>query len=70
MTRHPVSSSNLRSVGYDPGTLTLEVEFQDGAIYQYLQVPPAIYAGLMCAASKGGYLHDYIKDHYQYRKVR
>ena len=70
MTRHPVSSTNLRSVGYDPGTLTLEVEFQDGGLYQYFAVPESIYIGLMRASSKGGYLHDYIKDQYQYRKVR
>jgi len=70
MTRNPVSSTNLRSVGYDPGTLTLEIEFHDGAVYEYFAVPHAIYDGLMRASSKGGYLHDNIKDRYRCRKVR
>ncbi|MYL11521.1 MAG: KTSC domain-containing protein, partial [Cenarchaeum sp. SB0669_bin_11] len=30
MNRVPVSSSNLAAIGYDPNTLTLEVEFLRG----------------------------------------
>lgn len=33
MNRVPVSSSNLRAVGYDPNTRTLEVEFLNGGLY-------------------------------------
>lgn len=47
MKRQSVSSSNLRSVGYDPETKTLEVEFQNGSVYQYFNVPPQVYKGLM-----------------------
>ena len=44
MIRQPVTSSNLRTVGYDPITRTLEIEFQDGAVYQYDGVPPDVHA--------------------------
>ncbi|WP_140132871.1 KTSC domain-containing protein, partial [Vibrio parahaemolyticus] len=50
MERIAVSSSNLVSVGYDEGTMTLEVEFNNG-IYQYYDVPLYIYEELMGAAS-------------------
>lgn len=69
MNRQPVSSSNVRSVGYDSASSTLEVSFHDGGVYQYFGVPSTVYAGLMAAASKGGYLHRYIKGRYRYSKV-
>lgn len=70
MTRVRVQSSNLESVGYDPGTSTLEVEFKDGAIYQYFNVPEWVYQQLLRAPSKGGYLADHIKDRFRFRRVR
>jgi len=39
MLRMSVSSSNISSVGYDPKTQTLEVEFHNGGVYQYFNVP-------------------------------
>lgn len=70
MRRQPVSSSNLRSVGYDKSTNTLEIEFNSGGIYQYYNVPPAVYKGLMNASSHGKYFHARIKDIYRDIKVR
>ncbi len=69
MFRVPVVSSNLRSVGYDPATHVLEVEFHRGGIYQYYSVPEHVHRRLMGAASKGGYLADHVKDVYRYRRV-
>jgi hypothetical protein len=57
-------------VGYDQESRTLEVEFHSGGLYQYYGVPEAIYEGLMRAASKGSYFHEYIKDRYRYTRVR
>jgi len=71
MNRTPVSSSNLASVGYDPATNTLEVEFLNGSIYHYFNVPPSIYSGLMSASSHGSYLDQYVKKGgYSYRQIR
>jgi len=61
LPRFPVESSNIVSIGYDPVTSTLEIEFHSGAIYQYFAVPQEIYDGLMNARSKGAFFHQFIK---------
>ena len=68
MSRSSVSSSNLRSVGYENGTL--EVELHGGRVYQYYGVGYDRYADLMNASSKGSYLASHIKGHYRYRRIR
>ncbi len=70
MSRTSVSSSNLRSVGYDPAGAVLQIEFHHGGIYDYYRVPWRAYAGLMAAESKGGYHANHIKRHYSYRRVQ
>jgi len=65
----PVSSSNLRSVGYDPKTRVLEIEFHSGGIYQYSGVPESEYNALMNATSKGSYFAHNIKNNYSTRRV-
>ena len=62
MIRTPVSSSNLASVGYEPGTYVLEVEFNNGRVYQYLDVPQAHYDSLMMVPSVGAYFNANIRD--------
>lgn len=69
MSRTYVTSSNLHSVGYDSQTETLEIEFNDGAIYQYEGVSEVVYEELMSAPSHGKYFHAHIKDAYPYRRV-
>lgn len=70
MNRQSVSSSNLRSVGYDSSTNTLEIEFNSGGVYQYHGVPPAIYQKLMHAPSHGKYFHAHIKGVYRDTRIR
>lgn len=69
MYRQPVVSSNLSTVGYDPKSKTLEIEFKSGGVYQYLGVPEFVYTGLMSASSKGKYFANSIKDVYPFVKV-
>jgi hypothetical protein len=69
VSRIPVQSSNLASVEYYRETMTLEIEFKNGAIYQYFDVPEAIYEGLMTAGSKGQFLNRHIKGLYRYAKL-
>jgi KTSC domain len=71
MRRRAVSSSVLVSVGYDEETAVLELAFVDGGVYQYFEVPSAVYAGLMSASSHGKYFDAYVKDAgYRYTKIR
>lgn len=71
MNRTNVTSSNIRSIGYDPSTQTLEVEFLNGGIYQYSDVPQSTFDGLMAASSHGSYFDKYVKKAgYRYSKIR
>ncbi len=70
MDRQPVSSSNIRSVGYEVEAQMLELEFHSGGVYRYSGVPEVIYRGLIRAASKGSYFHQNIKDRYSFIRVR
>ncbi|MDI6734790.1 MAG: KTSC domain-containing protein [bacterium] len=70
MNRQPVISSNMRTIGYDSKSQTLEIEFHSGDIYQYFNVPESIYNALMSASSHGSYFHHYIKDQYRWTKIQ
>lgn len=69
MDRYNVASSNISSIGYDSTTQTLEVEFVDGAVYQYYGVPQNMYDQIMSESSKGRFLNTYIKNAYAYSRV-
>ena len=69
MNRTPVTSSSVASIGYDPNTMTLEVEFSDGSVYQYFDVPEPVYQDLMSASSVGTYLNRNIKANYRYAQI-
>ena len=71
MERIPVQSSTLASVGYDPDSSILEIEFNSGGgVYQYFGVPEFVHEGLMSAGSKGAYFDHHIKKAgYPYSKV-
>jgi uncharacterized protein len=63
------SSSNIASIGYDNQSETLEIEFLNGSIYQYFDIPERIYKELMGADSYGKYFASVIKGNYRYSKV-
>lgn len=69
MQRQQVSSSNIASIGYDAASYVLEVEFLNGAVYHYYDVPPAVYEQLMAAASHGTFLNANIKGAYRYERL-
>lgn len=67
----PVRSTNVASVGYDPGSSTLEVEFRAGGLYMYYGVPERHYLNLTSGTrSVGSYLAREIRGRYRYRKLR
>ena len=70
MERQYVSSSNIASIGFDPDHMILEIEFLNGAVSQYYDVPQSIYDGLMAADSHGKYFAAYIKKGgYRYAQI-
>ncbi|MGH3098054.1 MAG: KTSC domain-containing protein [Streptosporangiales bacterium] len=62
MQRKRVRSSVLASVGYESGTL--EVEVRGGNVYQYFIVPRHVYEELMAAPSHGSFFNTHIRDRY------
>lgn len=69
MDRDTVISSNVASVGYDEKSETLEIEFNNGTIYQYYNVPKPIYDEMMLSTSKGMFLNRQIKSNFPYSRV-
>ncbi|SDJ99709.1 KTSC domain-containing protein [Ferrimonas sediminum] len=69
MNRVPVASSNVASIGFDEESCTLEVEFNNGSVYQYFDVPSYLHSELMSADSVGSYLARNIKGSYGYQRV-
>ena len=71
MERARIESSDLKSVGYDEPTQTLEIEFRQGGTYQYFGVPKKIHDSLMqYALSHDQYHSRHIKNRYRRTKVR
>ena len=69
MDRTPVSSSNVASIGYDPDQMILEVEFNNGAVYNYIDVPTQIFTDFLNAASKGKFMWANIRDVFVYERI-
>ena len=70
MERDAVSSSNLASVGYNPDSETLEVEFaKTGKVYEYYNVPQFMFDRLMDAPSVGVFFNAEIKSAYSCNPV-
>lgn len=62
MERIPVSSSNIAAIGFELLSETLEVEFKNGSIYQYFNVPEVLFEQLMAATSVGAFFNANIRD--------
>jgi hypothetical protein len=64
MKRQPVRSASVASLGYDPRTKTLEVEFTSGAVYRYFGVSELEYQRLLESESIGRHLNQAIRNAY------
>ncbi|MBA3534217.1 MAG: KTSC domain-containing protein, partial [Ardenticatenales bacterium] len=64
-----VASSLINAIGYDEETEHLEIEFSDGALYLYKEVPGAIFRDFERADSKGKFFLEKIKDKYDRERL-
>jgi energy-coupling factor transporter ATP-binding protein EcfA2 len=72
MEKITVSSSNIASISYDEVNETLEIEFNDGAFYQYFEVSIQAADDFMKRPDEGSYgkhFARHIKGHYRYSKL-
>lgn len=60
ITRQPVKSSMLKSVGFENGVL--EVELHKGGIYRYEGISQEQFDALLAAESVGGHFNRVIKS--------
>jgi hypothetical protein len=59
-----LESGALISAAYDATRELLQLEFRDGAVYQYFDVAAAIYESLLQAPSKGSYFNRAIRGRF------
>lgn len=69
MQREPVQSSQIRSVGYEPASRTLEIEFSNGAVYQYSNVDPDIHTRMMESSSVGSFFNQNVRGVHEYIRL-
>ena len=62
-------SSNIARYRYDAKAHVLTVDFKSGGIYNYFDVPQAMYEQMRNASSKGQFLALNIKGTYRYARV-
>jgi len=70
MDRYPVKSSNIATIGYDRELHVLEIEFLNGKIYEYYDVPELVHQQLINAESPGGYFFSNIMNIYGGNKIQ
>ena len=68
--RHPVESTAIAKVGYSKHRHILEIEFVNGAVYRYSDVPVTVYRDLMAAESKARFYDSNVKGHYRSVPIR
>jgi hypothetical protein len=64
MERQQITSSYLKSVGYEKESHTLEIEFISGKVFQYLSFPEELYKNFNEASSKGKFFTQNIRGTY------
>ena len=68
--RQPVESTAIAKIGYSKRRHILEIEFVNGAVYRYLDVPVTVYRDLMSSESKARFYDSNIRGHYRSVVVR
>ncbi|PYP84952.1 MAG: KTSC domain-containing protein [Blastocatellia bacterium AA13] len=64
----PESSSIVRFC-YDGRKEILRVEFQNGGVYNYYDVPDSVFKQMSQASSKGKFFMDNVREEYDYMRV-
>lgn len=65
----PVQSTMANAVGYDPEHSLLQVQFRNGAVYQYEDVDVETWHELQDADSTGQFFNREIKGNYRSRRL-
>lgn len=63
-----VVSSDIDKIGYENNTLY--ILFNSGSLYKYIDVKFEVYNALLKATSKGKFFNQYIKNNYNYQRIK
>ena len=69
MNRFPIESASFVSVGYSAEQSLLEVEFRDGAVYRFFDVPASCFQQLLTSDSRGRYFNSSIRNRFRNQRV-
>ncbi len=67
MERVEVQSSNVKAISFHEGTL--EVEFKNGGVYRYQDVPGEVFERMKSATSVGRFFNSEIRGQYTSEKI-
>jgi hypothetical protein len=70
MLSSPVESTLLARVSYDAPQSVLDLEFRDGAVYRYFDVPATVYDELLAADSKGTHFNRHIRNCFTCQRLK
>lgn len=65
----PVVSGNLKAIGFDAATETLDVQFASGLIDRYSGVPAKTHQALIGAESVGGFFAKNVRTRFASEKL-
>ena len=63
------SSTNVSSARYLYDDKIMEVVFNNGGAYQYFNVPPSVFLGLLESDSAGRYIWNHVRDIFEFNRV-
>jgi len=69
MNRFSIESTTLVSVCYLPDRALLELEFRDGTVYRFFDVPASCFQQLLTSDSKGRYFNNNIRNRFRNQRV-
>lgn len=64
-----IQSSNIKKTEYDTVTKNLLVEFNNGAKYEYTDVPHQLYTQFRMSESQGKFFTSKISKTFKYKKI-
>ena len=62
-------SSNVARFAYEESNQVLKVEFKNGTVYDYYDIPDNVFQGMKSAPSAGQYLAQNVKSRFRYART-
>jgi len=63
-------SSNIAAHGYDPASRTLAVQFSNGGLYHYHEVPAEVAASFAQAESVGKFFSTQVRSQFKHTAIQ